>query len=55
VRISRTLISLQLHVPAELTRRLVFYRIDQLLGGGVRGEQLTELAGPSASGKTQVR
>lgn len=30
-------------------------RIDLLLQGGLRGGQLTELVGPSPSGKTQVR
>jgi archaellum biogenesis ATPase FlaH len=29
-------------------------RIDLLLGGGLRAGQLTELVGPSSSGKTQV-
>lgn len=29
--------------------------IDRLLGGGLRQGQLTEVTGPSSSGKTQVR
>lgn len=29
-------------------------RVDELLGGGLREGQLTELYGESASGKTQV-
>jgi RAD51-like protein 3 len=29
--------------------------IDTLLGGGLRQGQLTEVTGPSSSGKTQVR
>lgn len=29
-------------------------RIDKLLGGGLRQGQLTEIVGPSSSGKTQV-
>jgi len=31
------------------------FRIDALLGGGLRGGKLTELVGSSSSGKTQVR
>lgn len=31
------------------------FRIDLLLHGGLRVGQLTELVGPSSSGKTQVR
>lgn len=31
------------------------FRIDVLLGGGLRGGQLSELVGSSSSGKTQVR
>lgn len=30
-------------------------RVDLLLQGGLREGQLTELVGPSSSGKTQVR
>jgi len=30
-------------------------RINMLLGGGLREGHLTEIAGPSSSGKTQVR
>ena len=30
-------------------------RVDTLLGGGLREGQLTEIVGPSSSGKTQVR
>lgn len=33
---------------------LLWTRIDLLLGGGLRAGQLTELVGPSSSGKTQV-
>lgn len=35
--------------------RDIFFRIDMLLGGGLREGQLTELVGPSSSGKTQVQ
>lgn len=33
---------------------MVFIRTDSLLQGGLREGQVTELVGPSSSGKTQV-
>ncbi|XP_025641890.1 DNA repair protein RAD51 homolog 4 isoform X1 [Arachis hypogaea] len=48
---------LQLLEDAECNKRLLptgFKGIDALLGGGLRAGQLTELVGPSSSGKTQA-
>lgn len=40
------------HSPIYLNG--VYARVDVLLGGGLREGQLTEIVGPSSSGKTQV-